>query len=110
MTLDDAANVSEADAAALEVLRAMKPLEDSEQLVGVLHVEAHAVVPDVDDVLGARNVDRADLDARPLPRARVLQRVPQEVPEHEEQERRIAANGGQTVEDPLDLAAPLLME
>src|SRR5262245_4820064 len=49
--LDDAADVGQADARALELARGVQPLEYAEQLGGVLHVEACAVVADGDDVL-----------------------------------------------------------
>ena len=41
---DDTAYISKTDAGALELLGAMQALKDAEELAGVLHVEAHAVV------------------------------------------------------------------
>src|SRR5581483_7436464 len=47
MTHDDTLDERQAHAGALVLLGAVQPLEDPEQLVGVLHVEAHPVVPHV---------------------------------------------------------------
>ena len=46
-----ALNDGKAHAGTLVLLRPMQPLEHLEQLVGVLHVKAHAVVFDVVDGL-----------------------------------------------------------
>src|SRR3954468_19075945 len=61
VALHDAADVGEADPGALELLVAVQALEDAEELVGVLHVEADAVVPDaVDDLAVQRFAGDAD--------------------------------------------------
>src|SRR5712691_12960151 len=48
---DDAAHVGEADPAAFKFVRSVQPLEHPEQLVRILHVEAHAVVAHEQDDL-----------------------------------------------------------
>src|SRR6476620_6151498 len=62
---NDAADDCESHARTLEILGAMQSLENAEKLVDVLHVEAYAVVANVDH----RNpigYDLADLDHRVL--------------------------------------------
>src|SRR2546426_9011717 len=44
VTVDNATNIGQADASAVEFLRLVQALEHPEQFVGVLHIEAHAVV------------------------------------------------------------------
>ncbi len=78
MALDDAPHAGQADAGALELFHAMQALEYAEQLAGILHVEADAVVPHVDHDL-ARALFCADLDHRDVTGAAVLHRVVDEV-------------------------------
>ena len=51
--MDDALHDREADAGTFEILRAMQPLEHAEELVGVSHIEAGAIVADKDDLFAA---------------------------------------------------------
>src|SRR5688572_25148504 len=44
MAGDDAAHVGKADARAFELVLAVQPLENAEELFGVSHVETHAVI------------------------------------------------------------------
>lgn len=46
MAGDDAAHIGQANARPFEFFRAMQALEDTEQFVGVIHVEADAVIAD----------------------------------------------------------------
>src|SRR5579863_859262 len=62
------------DARALELLHGMQPLEDAEELRRIAHVEAHAVVAYVVDVLRAL-VQRPDLDPGGIAPGRELERV-----------------------------------
>src|ERR1700674_866074 len=51
VALDDALHDRQADAGAFEILRAMQPLKHAEKLVGILHVEADAVVANEEHLL-----------------------------------------------------------
>ena len=53
VTLNDALDDRQADAGALEILRAMQPLEHAEQLVGVAHVETGAIVANKEHAFAA---------------------------------------------------------
>ena len=68
MPLGDALHQREPRPVALEFLRPVQPLEQAEQLAGVGHAEADAVVLDRDPVLllGADRPD-PDLEVRPRP-------------------------------------------
>src|SRR5437899_1510427 len=85
--LDDAAHIGEADSRALEFIGAVKPLEHPEELVRVLHVETHAIVPHEEHGLVVALL-RADLDLGTLPGRGVLDGVRDQVredhPEHGE--------------------------
>ena len=75
MPADDPLYRGQTDSRPLEVLRAMQPLKDAEQLVGVLHIEAGSVVANkVDGTLVRLAILRrcADFDPRriALPRVR----------------------------------------
>src|ERR1700730_17420380 len=50
VALDNALDDRQAHASAFEILRAMQSLEYAEQLVGILHVEASAIVADKEDL------------------------------------------------------------
>src|SRR5262245_59607246 len=65
MAMDDALHDGQADACALEVLRPMQTLEDSEELVRILHVEPGSVVAHVEDVVAVL-APTADVHARRL--------------------------------------------
>ena len=68
LTLDDALNRRKADPRAFELLGQMQALKHTEQLVLVLHVEAHAVVLDEYLHVFALPVNAADLDLGRLAR------------------------------------------
>ena len=75
----DAFDDRKSDPGALVVLCAVQPLEDAEQLVGILHVETNAVVPH--KICFRRPIDAlaAHVDGRMLAAAREFQRVAQEI-------------------------------
>src|SRR6185503_4386800 len=79
VTMDDPPHVREPDTGAFEVVRAVEPLKDPEQLVRVLHVEADTIIPNEYDRIAMRIPRRADLDAGLRPRARVLHRIREQV-------------------------------
>ena len=103
MLVHDALHGREPDARAVEVFRAVKPLEHTEQLVGVLHVEAHAVVLDEQHWCAvARGL--ANVDYRVRAWTGVLHRIRQEVRVHDADEARVAGHRRQRAEAPLDPA------
>src|SRR5262245_10397236 len=67
VAVHDALGDGQADARPLELLRVMKPLEDFEQLVGIAHVEAGAVIFDKVGRTPVLVRAAADLDDRLLP-------------------------------------------
>lgn len=69
------------DPSAWKLLGMVQPLEYAEELVCVLHVRVHAIVPDIMD-MRAVDVPAAHLNVRDLPPACELQRVVQQVHEH----------------------------
>src|SRR5262245_38986872 len=75
---DDAVRDGQAHARALELARTVQPLEHAEQLVGVLHVEARAVVRDRKDHFPAFDA-AADADARLRPLRAVLEGIADQV-------------------------------
>ena len=60
--MNDAAHVGEPDTGALEFVATVEPLEDAEQLVHVLHVEADAVVANEHHRLAVGDAVHADFD------------------------------------------------
>ena len=83
----------------------MEPLKDAEQLAGILHVEAHAVVADEHDDLVGAPFDRADLDDGLGPRLRVLHGVFDEVGEHLPDHGAVGLHLGKRADAPFDGAA-----
>ena len=95
MARDDALHVRKTDPGTLEFLGTMQPLKHSEQPVCVCHVEADAVVFDVDDSVSAGAVHAADLYGRIVPGSGVLECVRQQVVEDELQHGGVAGDRGQ---------------
>src|SRR5437899_1142691 len=82
MPVDDALNDGEPNARTFEVLGAVEPLENAEELVGVLHLEACSIVADEEDgFVGRRVQSTADLDLRGVTPSGVLDGVPDQVRE-----------------------------
>lgn len=44
MTQDDALNVGQADACSFKLIRMMKALKHSEEILGIVHIEAHPII------------------------------------------------------------------
>src|ERR1700749_4447723 len=76
---DDASYIGKADAVAGKLGGAMQALEHAEQLAGVLHVEAGAVVSHEELVIPRGGAGEADLDLRQLAVTGVLHRVAEQV-------------------------------
>ena len=102
MTMDDAADVGQADAGALELLGAVQPLKHAEQFVRVLHVESDAVVAHEEDDLVGRAWHGADLDLRLRACGGILDRIGQQVDEHEPQQRSVGLHHRKIVQLPGD--------
>lgn len=79
MPVDDALDDGEADAGAFEVTGRMEPLEGSEKLVSVSHVEACAVVTNEERSFSFGGNDLANLNPGMLCFGRVLPSIAQEV-------------------------------
>ena len=80
MAFDDPLNDGESDPRSFVLLALMQPLEDPEELVRVLHIEAGAVVANEEH--GAfGGFTGTDLDARGRLVLRILERVAQQVDE-----------------------------
>src|SRR5262249_33496527 len=106
VTIDDALNRGEPDARALEVVLRVKPLKDVEQLRGVGHVEAGAVV--VDEVYGlSALVCRAELDACAPALSRELPRIAEQVVHDRAEQRGVPFFVEPVVDDELHRAVRL---
>ncbi|MNO94319.1 hypothetical protein D3C76_859370 [compost metagenome] len=103
MALNDAAYACQAYPGAFEVFHAVQALEHAEQLAGVGHVEAHAVVTNAD--LGfTRVLHGADADARRGAPTCVLDGVGQQVVQGHVDERRVTDHLGQLRDVPDNFA------
>src|SRR6266852_908482 len=100
--LDD----GKAHAGSLVLFGAVEPLEPAEELVGVAHVEAGAVVFHVVDVCGAhlRLFPAADLDDGGVLVAREFDRVSEQIREHLLQQRRVRHGGSELPDGEFDAA------
>jgi hypothetical protein len=78
---NDSLNGSQADAGALEIFLAMKALEDSKKLIGILGIEADAIVADKDRG-GASGFAFADLDYGGLAAAGKFERIAKQIVEN----------------------------
>ncbi|MNO24586.1 hypothetical protein D3C76_144110 [compost metagenome] len=104
MALDDAAYACQADPSAFEVFHAVQALEYAEQLVGVGHVEPHAVVADAHLDFALMHLG-ADFDTRRVTPAGVLDGVADEVLQRQVDERRVGNHLRQRGDIPDDFAA-----
>src|SRR5688500_4940919 len=99
---NDSLHVREPDARALELFRAMQPLKHAEEAVRVRHVKTDAVVFYVYDELAAGLVAASDFDDGMFARARIFQRIREQVREHELQHAGIPGHRRQRLNYPLD--------
>ena len=60
MSDDDASHGSQSDAGAFEFVRAVESLENAEELIGIFHVEARAIVADEERCFAVAFGRRAD--------------------------------------------------
>ena len=80
----------------------MKALKHTEELVGIFHVEAYAIVPDINDGLLC-NDSLADFDHRRLTRARIFDCVRQKIKEHLLHQTGVTIDVRQVVDVPADV-------
>src|SRR4051812_38082226 len=104
MFLDNSADNRQAYARALKLRLRVKALEDSKKLLGVIHVETHAVITDKNDPLLGRFVP-AHFNPSLTAVAGVLERITKQVEKHLAQQQWITSDGRQLLDMPLDLAA-----
>ena len=83
----------------------MQPLENPEELVGILHVEPSAVIANEDDGFPGITAVASDFNAGLLAVASVLDSVVDQIGQHLAQHRRIAAHLGQWPDVPRDLSS-----
>src|SRR5262245_22236811 len=104
MTRNDALHGGEPDPGPLESLGKVQPLKHAKQIVDVLHIEAHTVVPREDDHFARVTGLTAYLDPRLFARARELDGVRNQVGQGEIQHRPVTRNSRQRGDLPLDAA------
>src|SRR5690606_6090399 len=100
--LDDLLDDGETHAHAFELARLVQSLEYTEELAGVTHVEAHAVVAHEVDAL-TRPLLAADRDARRIAPARELRRIVQQVHQRLAQQARIGVHLAELLRIDVDL-------
>src|SRR5262245_16408207 len=104
MTQYDSLHQCKSDTGAFELFDLMQPLEDAEELLAILHVESHTVIPHVVCVLISTLV-KADLDGGILCRTRKLECVRDEVVQNLPDHGAVSESGGQRLQ--LDQYVPL---
>jgi len=105
VTLNDALDNGQADAGAFEFIAAVQALKDTEQLVGILHVEAGAVVAHKYDGLRVASRLTADPYLRLRALASELQGIRDQIDQHYSQHGVIADNDRQLRDAPFDGSA-----
>src|SRR5690606_30486277 len=103
VAFDDPPHAGQTDAGAFEFLHAVQTLEHPKQLRGVLHVEADAVVANVDHRFPFVTLG-TDLDAGRRAVAAVLDGVADQVAQHHVDEGGIGDHPGHRLELPFDVA------
>ena len=71
MAVNDPSYCRKTNSCAFEIFTAVEPLEDTEQLVHILHVETNTIVPDVKRRFAIARY-RSDFDLGAIARGRVL--------------------------------------
>src|SRR6266704_3196303 len=98
--MDDAPYVGQTDPRALELIGAMKALEDAEELRGIRHVEADPVVAHADHRFVVLRAGDADFNPWTFGLPGVLHRIRDEIGENEAQHGPIAAHPRQRADVP----------
>jgi hypothetical protein len=84
-------NGGQANARALEIFLAMKSLEDSKKLIGILGIESHTIVADKNRGRAGR-IARADLDYGGLAVAGKFESIAKQIVENQFEQTRVAVN------------------
>ena len=79
MPRHDPPDIGQPNPGAFKIFHAVQPLEDSEQLVGILHVKPHSVVTHENDEFVRVSVLATDFDLSRVSRASVLDGICQQV-------------------------------
>src|SRR6266576_4643343 len=104
MFTDNAVDGSETDPGAFEILGAMQPLENAEQLIRVLHIEANAVIAHEHGGI-AIHFKVADLNHRTRPRPRVFDGIGKKVGENLFHQAGVAKDGWEGMNPPVNRAS-----
>src|SRR6266404_4333769 len=104
VALNDPPHVSEADAGAFELSCRMQALEHAEEFVGILHVEAYAIVADEERGFVVR-LGGADLDSGPLALAGVFQGIGKQIDDGLAKHERITLDNRQAADLPVNIAS-----
>src|SRR5882672_657066 len=104
---DDTLHGGKPHTCSLKLLRPMEALEDPEQLVCVSFVEACAVVSNKDH-RGILLLHLSNLDDGKFAPPGIFDGVRKQVQEHLSHQARVALDGGQVSEAPIDLTAATL--
>jgi hypothetical protein len=97
---NDSLDGGQADARALEIFLAMKALEDSKKFIGILGIEAHAIVANKNRG-GSGGIAGADFDYGGLAAAGKFERIAKQVIENQFEKAGVAVNFGQRLDAPL---------
>jgi hypothetical protein len=97
---NDSLHGSQADAGALEIFLAMKALEDTKKLIGILGIEAHAIVADKNRG-GTGGIESANLNHSGLAAACKFERIAKQIVKNQFQQAGVTVNFGQGLDPPL---------
>src|SRR6476660_2300879 len=106
MPMDNSLHGGEPNAGAFERLLRMQPLEDTKQLVLILHIKTYAVIFNKHDQLIGCVVYRTNFYVGPTPSSREFQRVRDEVSKHEPKHGRISMANRQSPNAPNNISTP----
>src|SRR6266550_9626192 len=105
MALDNSLDCGQTDTGAFECLLRMEALENTKQLILILHVKTNSVVFNKYDHLAQRVVQRIDFYLSLRTGSSEFHRVRNEITEHQPEQGRVAVANGQSPYPPDDFAA-----
>jgi hypothetical protein len=86
-------------------IRRVQPLEHSKQLVYILHIKTHSIVPNEYYQLISVSVGASDLDLCSRARAREFDRIRNKIDQHYSQHRTVPVEIGQCPDFPRNVAS-----